>query len=106
VFRDIIRHCHNVTIIRPDCYRQPPPGPVPPRPAPNPASQRQRDLPSLSNDRSAAQTRMKEAQYVWLSPGNARRIPWTHELTIWFRHNFRPAGPHNPIFGQLYVHVA
>jgi hypothetical protein len=44
-----------------------------------------------------------KSDYVWLSGGNARRIPWTRALTAWFRQNFRPVGPSNPSLGQLYV---
>ena len=54
---------------------------------------------------AAWQSILSRAEYVWLSPGNARRIPWTHELSSWFRHNFRPVGPYEPIMGQLYVRV-
>jgi len=43
------------------------------------------------------------ADYVWLSGGNARRIPWTPALTAWFRASFRPVGPYNSGLGQLYV---
>lgn len=59
-----------------------------------------------ANSRSvvaAWQSILSRAQYVWLSPGDARRIPWTHELSSWFRQNFRPVGPYEPIIGQLYV---
>jgi hypothetical protein len=54
---------------------------------------------------AAWQSILSRAEYVWLSPGNARRIPWTHELSSWFRQNFRPVGPYEPIIGQLYVRV-
>jgi alpha-1,2-mannosyltransferase len=30
------------------------------------------------------------AQYVWLSADSDRRIPWTHALTRWFGHHFKP----------------
>jgi hypothetical protein len=43
------------------------------------------------------------SDYVWLSAGNPRRIPWTPALTAWFHQNFRPVGPSNPSLGQLYV---
>ena len=43
------------------------------------------------------------ADYVWLSGGNARRIPWTPALTAWFRASFRPIGPYSSGLGQLYV---
>lgn len=54
---------------------------------------------------AAWQSILSRAEYVWLSPGNARRIPWTHELSSWFRQNFRPVGPYEPTIGQLYVRV-
>ena len=54
---------------------------------------------------AAWQSILSRAEYVWLSPGNARRIPWTHELSSWFRQNFRPVGPYEPVIGQLYVRV-
>ena len=54
---------------------------------------------------AAWQSILSRADYVWLSPGNARRIPWTHELSSWFRQHFRPVGPYGPITGQLYVRV-
>ncbi len=52
---------------------------------------------------AAWQSILSRADYAWLSPGNARRIPWTPELRSWFRQNFRPVGPDNPVTGQLYV---
>jgi hypothetical protein len=54
---------------------------------------------------AAWQSIISRADYVWLSPGNARRIPWTYELSSWFRRNFRPVGPYDPIIGRLYVRV-
>jgi hypothetical protein len=54
---------------------------------------------------AAWQSMLGRASYVWLSGGNARRIPWTHELRTWFGENFRPVGPYNPSVGQLYVRV-
>jgi len=54
---------------------------------------------------AAWQSILGRAGYVWLSPENARRIPWTQELSSWFRQNFRPAGPYSPATGQLYVRV-
>ncbi len=54
---------------------------------------------------AAWQAILSQADYVWLSPGNARRIPWTPELTSWFRRNFRPVGRYAPNAGQLYVRV-
>lgn len=52
---------------------------------------------------AAWQSIFSRADYVWLSPGNARRIPWTRELSTWFRENFRPVGSYNPHLGQLYL---
>jgi len=54
---------------------------------------------------TAWQSILGRAEYVWLSPENARRIPWTHELSGWFRQNFRPVGPYGTATGQLYVRV-
>jgi alpha-1,2-mannosyltransferase len=54
---------------------------------------------------AAWQSILGRAGYVWLSPENARRIPWTHELSSWFQQNFRPTGPYSPATGQLYVRV-
>lgn len=54
---------------------------------------------------AAWQSIISRAEYVWLSPGNARRIPWTHELSSWFHRNFRPVGSYDPIIGRLYVRV-
>jgi hypothetical protein len=44
-----------------------------------------------------------EADYVWLSPNNARRIPWTPALTAWFDAHFTKLGGYNVITGQLYT---
>jgi hypothetical protein len=52
---------------------------------------------------AAWQTILSRSDYVWLSGGNARRIPWTHALTAWFHANFRPVGPFDPSLGRLYV---
>jgi hypothetical protein len=54
---------------------------------------------------AAWQSVLSRAEYVWLSSGNARRIPWTPELSGWFRQHFRPAGPYTPGIGQLFVRV-
>lgn len=54
---------------------------------------------------AAWRTMLGQADYVWLSGGNARRIPWTPALTAWFRASFRPVGPSSPGIGQLYVRV-
>jgi hypothetical protein len=52
---------------------------------------------------AAWQAILGHSDYVWLSGGNARRIPWTPALTAWFHRNFRPVGPSDPTLGQLYV---
>lgn len=55
---------------------------------------------------AAWQSILSRADYVWLSPGNARRIPWTPELTTWFRRTFRLVDwPGRPGTGQLYARV-
>jgi len=43
---------------------------------------------------AAWQSILSRAQYVWLSPNNARRIPWTPALTAWFNANFQPLHAH------------
>jgi hypothetical protein len=52
---------------------------------------------------AAWQAILSHSDYVWLSGGNPRRIPWTPALTAWFHHNFRSVGPSDPSLGQLYV---
>jgi hypothetical protein len=52
---------------------------------------------------AAWQAIFSRSDYVWLSGGNPRRIPWTHALATWFHANFRPVGPSDPTLGQLYV---
>jgi alpha-1,2-mannosyltransferase len=52
---------------------------------------------------AAWQAILGHSDYVWLSGGNPRRIPWTPALTAWFHQNFRSVGPSNPRLGQLYV---
>jgi len=52
---------------------------------------------------AAWQAILGRSDYVWLSGGNPRRIPWTPALTAWFHQNFRPVGPSNPSLGQLCV---
>jgi alpha-1,2-mannosyltransferase len=54
---------------------------------------------------SAWQSFFSRAEYVWLSGGNARRIPWTPELRSWFGEHFQPAGPYVRGTGQLFVRV-
>ncbi|MGZ4435297.1 MAG: hypothetical protein ACXVW7_16985, partial [Trebonia sp.] len=52
---------------------------------------------------AAWQSWLGEADYVWLSPNNARRIPWTPALTAWFDAHFTKLGGYNIITGQLYT---
>jgi alpha-1,2-mannosyltransferase len=47
------------------------------------------------------------AQYVWLSPNNGRRIPWTPALYLWFSTHFQELTPSGaPGFGHVYQQVA
>jgi hypothetical protein len=46
---------------------------------------------------SAWQQIFAKADYVWLSPNNTRRIPWTHGLTTWFDAHFVKL----PVYGGL-----
>jgi alpha-1,2-mannosyltransferase len=50
---------------------------------------------------------LSRADYVWLSPNNARRIPWTPALTLWFATNFQPlqVSGQAPGLGQVYERV-
>ena len=56
---------------------------------------------------AAWQSILSRADYVWLSPSNARRIPWTPELTSWFAANFQPlqVRGHARDLGQVYKRV-
>ena len=56
---------------------------------------------------AAWQSILSRADYVWLSPSNARRIPWTPELTSWFAANFQPlqVQGHARGLGQVYERV-
>ena len=56
---------------------------------------------------AAWQSILSRADYVWLSPNNARRIPWTPELTSWFAANFQPLQVHGHArgLGQVYERV-
>jgi alpha-1,2-mannosyltransferase len=58
---------------------------------------------SLARVVATWQSVFSRAEYVWLSPGNIGRIPWTLELRTWFLENFRLVGPDIPHLGQLYV---
>ena len=57
---------------------------------------------------AAWQSILSRADYVWLSPNNARRIPWTPELSAWFAANFQPlhVRGHARGLGQVYKRVA
>ena len=50
------------------------------------------------------QSWLGKADYVWLSPNNARRIPWTPALSSWFDAHFTKLGKYNAVTGQLWVH--
>jgi hypothetical protein len=56
---------------------------------------------------AAWQSILSRADYVWLSPSNARRIPWTPELTSWFAANFQPLQVHGQArrLGQVYERI-
>jgi hypothetical protein len=43
------------------------------------------------------------AQYVWLSPDNDRRIPWTHALEQWFARHYKRIDVHRGL-GVVYRH--
>jgi len=46
----------------------------------------------LENVAGAWQSILARADYVWLSPNNYRRIPWTPRLLAWFTSNFAKVG--------------
>jgi hypothetical protein len=48
------------------------------------------------------QTWLAKADYVLLSPGYKRRIPWAPGLSAWFNAEFIPVGGLSPVTGQLY----
>jgi alpha-1,2-mannosyltransferase len=56
---------------------------------------------------AAWQDILSRADYVWLSPNNARRIPWTPGLSAWFAANFQPlhVRGHARGLGQVYERV-
>jgi hypothetical protein len=54
---------------------------------------------------AAWQSILSRADYVWLSPNNARRIPWTPGLTSWFAANFQPLQVRGRELGQVYERV-
>ncbi len=62
------------------------------------------DLPDVV---AAWKKTFSEAQYVWLSPNNARRIPWTPALQLWFITHFQllqSPGPDG--LGHVYEQVS
>ena len=59
-----------------------------------------KDMPQVVD---AWQAWLGKADYVWLSPNNARRIPWTPSLTAWFDAHFTKLGEFNGVTGQLYT---
>ena len=59
-----------------------------------------KDMPQVV---AAWQSWLGKADYVWLSPNNARRIPWTPALTTWFDAHFTKLGAYNGVTGQLYT---
>ena len=61
---------------------------------------------SLPNVVAAWQSILSRAAYVWLSPTDSRRIPWTPALSLWFTAHFqslRPTGGHG--LGHVYERV-
>jgi hypothetical protein len=48
------------------------------------------------------QSIFSQAQYVWLSPTNTRRIPWTPALSLWFSTHFQEL---TPVGGRGVGHV-
>jgi alpha-1,2-mannosyltransferase len=61
-----------------------------------------KDMPQVV---AAWQSWLGKADLVWLSPNNARRIPWTPTLTAWFDTHFTKLGQYNGVTGQLYTRV-
>ncbi len=62
------------------------------------------DLPDVV---AAWKKTFSEAQYVWLSPNNSRRIPWTPALQLWFTTHFQllqSPGPDG--LGHVYEQVS
>ena len=64
------------------------------------------DLPHVV---SAWQATLAGARYVWLSPNNSRRIPWTPALSLWFTTHFQELTPdehgHGHGLGRVYEQV-
>jgi hypothetical protein len=53
---------------------------------------------------AAWQSILGKADYVWLSPNNWRRIPWTHQLDSWFDANFVQL-PTGHSLGKVYKRI-
>lgn len=60
---------------------------------------------SLPHVVDAWQAIFAKADYVWLSPNNYRRIPWTHGLTSWFDAHFVQIPVHGGL-GKVYERVS
>ena len=52
------------------------------------------------------QSILSRADYVWLSPYSARRIPWTPALWSWFTVHFRKLPHRHGGLGQVYQRVS
>jgi len=60
---------------------------------------------NMSSVVAAWRALLGKAQYVWLSSSNARRIPWTPGLKLWFADNFTRVLTTGPSAGDLYQRV-
>jgi len=60
---------------------------------------------SLPNVVAAWQSLLGKASYVWLSPTNARRIPWTPALSLWFTAHFAQLSTPGHGVGTVYKRV-
>jgi alpha-1,2-mannosyltransferase len=60
---------------------------------------------SLPNVVAAWQSLLGKADYVWLSPTNARRIPWTPGLSSWFGTHFIQLSTPGRGIGKVYKRV-
>lgn len=60
---------------------------------------------SLPNVVAAWQSLLGKADYVWLSTTNARRIPWTPELSSWFSTHFIQLSTSGHGLGKVYKRV-
>jgi hypothetical protein len=54
---------------------------------------------------AAWQSILGKADYVWLSPNNWRRIPWTHQLNSWFDANFVQLPTPGHSLGKVYKRI-